>query len=175
MVIWITGISGAGKTTISKNLYQQFKCIIPEIVTVDGDEVRSLFGKALGYSEKDRFLQIERIQRIAAFLDKQGMLVLVSALYAHPNLLAWNRKKFSEYFEIYLKTSIDLVSERDPKGLYRKFFSGEMQNVVGLDIDWHAPKNPDLSIKMDKSTNLCETSTTIISRIERLANATKIG
>jgi len=70
MVIWITGISGAGKTTISKNLYQQFKCIIPEIVTVDGDEVRNLFGKALGYSEKDRFIQIERVQRIAAFLDK---------------------------------------------------------------------------------------------------------
>jgi len=175
MVIWITGISGAGKTTISKNLYQQFKCIIPEIVTVDGDEVRNLFGKALGYSEKDRFIQIERVQRIAAFLDKQGMLVLVSALYSHPKLLSWNRKNFSEYFEIYLKTSIDLVSDRDPKGLYRKFFAGEMQDVVGLDIVWHAPKNPDLSITMDKSENLCDTSNTIISRIDRLANATKFG
>ncbi|MBO89841.1 MAG: hypothetical protein CMP14_10000 [Rickettsiales bacterium] len=94
MVIWLTGISGAGKTTLAALIRDNFKGCLPEMVLVDGDEVRELFGHNLGYKEEDRYRQIERIQKLAHMLDRQCMIVVVSALYAHPRLLEWNRDNF---------------------------------------------------------------------------------
>ena len=120
MVIWITGLSGAGKTTLATALYEAMKPRLPTLVRIDGDEVRALFGNSLGFTESDRRLQIQRLQSLATMLDGQGLVVIVAALYAHPELLAWNRDHFSDYFEVYLEASLELVRSRDPKGLYAK-------------------------------------------------------
>ena len=103
MVIWITGLSGVGKTTLATALYEAMKPGLPALVRIDGDEVRALFGNSLSFAESDRRLQIQRIQSLAAMLDGQGLTVIVAALYAHPELLAWNRDHFSDYFEVYLE------------------------------------------------------------------------
>ncbi len=147
MVIWITGLSGSGKTTLATVLYEAMKPALPTLVRIDGDEVRALFGNSLGFTESDRRLQIQRLQSLAAMLDGQGLTVIVAALYAHPELLAWNRDHFSGYFEIYLKASLELVRSRDPKGLYAKADSGEISDVVGVDIPWHAPDTPHMTVK----------------------------
>ncbi len=165
MVIWITGISGSGKSTLSKLIYEKFKHDLPGLVLIDGDEVRELFGNSLGYKESDRYKQIERIQRIATMLDKQDLFVVVSALYAHPDLLAKNRENYSDYFEVYLDASVELVSKRDPKGLYAKAASGETQDVVGIDVAWHAPSNSNLRIRMDDNPRPEEALQDIVTAI----------
>ena len=118
MVIWITGLSGSGKTTLATALYESMKPRLSALVRIDGDEVRTLFGNSLGFTESDRHLQVQRLQNLAAMLDGQGLAVIVAALYANPDLLAWNRDHFSNYFEVYIDASLDLVRSRDPKGLY---------------------------------------------------------
>lgn len=146
MVIWLTGLSGAGKTLISQTIVKRFKVAVPELVHIDGDEVRALYGNDLAFDEGSRQKQIQRIQRLAKILDSQGLLVVVAALYSHPDLLAWNRTNFDDYLEVYLSAPLALVQRRDAKGLYGKAMSGELQHVVGMDIPWHAPANPDLLI-----------------------------
>ena len=117
MVIWITGISGAGKTTIANSLIEKYKNKLPHLINLDGDVVRKLYGDDLGYEENDRISQIKRMQKICLFLENQNLIIIVSALYSNPTLMEWNRKYFSNYFEIYLNVPLELVKRRDPKGL----------------------------------------------------------
>ena len=144
MIIWVTGISGAGKTTLCEALWQKLKPGLPELTMLDGDVIRDVFGGDLGHIEADRVVQIKRIQSLAGMLDDQNFVVLVAALYSHPDLLAWNRERFSEYYEVYIDAPLSLVKHRDAKGLYAKAEAGEMPNVVGIDIPWHAPVSPDI-------------------------------
>jgi adenylylsulfate kinase-like enzyme len=143
MVIWVTGLSGSGKTTLCAALYALLKPRVPHLVKLDGDEIRAAFGDDLGHAEKDRVRQIQRIQRISRMLAGQGLAVLVAALYAHPDLLAWNRSNLPGYFEIYLKADLAFLRQRDSKGLYGKAERGAITDVVGVDIPWHAPERPD--------------------------------
>src|SRR6185312_10670360 len=92
MVVWLTGISGAGKSTVANVLYDRLKPVIPGLVLIDGDTIRELFGQSLGYHEEARHEQIGRIQRLARFLALQDLHVIVAALYCHPSLMQWNRE-----------------------------------------------------------------------------------
>jgi adenylylsulfate kinase-like enzyme len=146
VVIWITGLSGAGKTSLCDALNRMLKPCLPQLVLIDGDAVRQLFGDTLGHSEADRKVQIGRIQRLAKMLSDQGLVVLVAALYSHPDLLAWNRANLADYFEVYLDAPLDLVERRDSKDLYAGAAAGTIPHVVGVDIPWHAPQAPDLRL-----------------------------
>ncbi len=146
MVIWITGLSGAGKTTIAEALYRSIKPAHPQLVLIDGDVIRDLFGAGLGFHEDARKEQISRIQKLALFLARQDIAVIVAALYSHPELLYWNRGHFPDYFEVHVSTPLAIVESRDIKGLYAKARSGEIANVVGIDVPWHKPEQPDMTV-----------------------------
>jgi len=150
MIIWVTGLSGAGKTTICRKIYGEIKPRIPNTVLLDGDIVRGAFGD-LTHSEEDRVIQVSRLRAMCQILSDQGIIVIVAVLYAHPDLLAWNRENLNDYFEVHLDASLNTVRDRDPKGLYAKAERGEMPDVVGLDIPWHPPQEPDLIIDGDGS------------------------
>ena len=100
MVIWITGISGAGKTTICETIVGMTKPSVPELVLLDGDVVRNVFGDELGFTEADRVRQIQRIQRFSKELETQDLIVLVAALYASSELLNWNRNLLFHCFQL---------------------------------------------------------------------------
>ena len=147
MVIWITGLSGSGKTTLARAIGEVVKPALPQLVVLDGDVIRAAVADGLGHAEADRMVQIRRIQGLAKALADQGLVVVVAALYAHPDLLRWNRDNLQPYFEVYLDASLDLVRRRDHNGLYAKADAGETGDVVGVDIAWHAPEHPDLVIE----------------------------
>jgi adenylylsulfate kinase-like enzyme len=169
MVIWITGLSGAGKTTLCDALTRLVKPRLPEFVVVDGDAVRALFGHDLDFTEASRMRQIQRIQALAQELSRQGLVVLVAALYAHPDLLTWNRANLDGYFEVYLEAPLDLVRARDPKALYAKAACGEVKDMVGLDIPWHAPRTPDLVL--DANGAVEDLARRVATAVPRLARA----
>ena len=171
MVVWITGLSGSGKTTVCEALSQSLKPILPQIVMLDGDVIRSAFGGDLGYQENDRVTQIKRLQRLAKTLSDQGMLVIVAALYCNNSLMDWNRHNLKDYFEIYLEASLDYLKKRDYKCLYAKAISGEMINVVGVDINWQPPENPDLVINTNDLIEPAQLARQVIAAIPRFKEA----
>jgi adenylylsulfate kinase len=140
MVIWVTGLSGSGKTTVCRLMYDRLKPSMPELVLLDGDVVREAFGQDLGYTESDRLKQVTRVQRMARLLSEQRLVVIVAIVYAHPDLLAWNRQHISDYFEVLLDAPLALVERRDPKTLYSRARRGETRDVVGVDIPWRRPE-----------------------------------
>jgi adenylylsulfate kinase len=171
MVIWFTGLSGAGKTTVCEALHRALKPRLPELVVLDGDAVRAAFDDGLGYSEADRVIQIGRLQRLARMLSGQGLVVLVAAVYANPELLGWNRLNIPEYFEVYMEASLATVMRRDAKGFYRRAADGEMKNVVGLDIPWVPPRAPDMVVDADHPEPPDAIAKRVIDAIPRLARA----
>ena len=171
MVIWITGLSGSGKSTIAERVFEILKPDMSELIVLDGDIIRELFGKALDYSEPSRIVQVERLRTMAQFMSEQGLVVIVTVLYCHPDLMAWNRDNIEDYFEVYLDTPLDVVMRRDVKGLYAKAERGDMPNVVGLDVPWHAPRCPDLHIKGDDGSTVDQFARLIIGQCPRLIAA----
>jgi adenylylsulfate kinase len=170
-VIWITGLSGSGKSTICRAIWQEMKSFMPELFVLDGDAIRQTFGNDLGYCEADRVIQIKRIQNIAKLLADQGAVVLIAALYAHPELLDWNKQNLPNYFEVYLKTSVHFLRQRDAKNLYNQAIVGKIANVVGVDIPWYPPQLADMVIDATQLEPPESLARRIISNVPALAHS----
>jgi cytidine diphosphoramidate kinase len=171
MIAWITGLSGAGKTTLCDELCNLLKPKMAELVVLDGDVVRAAFGHDLTHCEGDRIIQVTRLQAMAQVLAGQGLAVLVGVVYGNPQLLAWNRANLPGYFEIYLDAPLEVVRARDSKGLYAQADAGEMANVVGIDIPWHVPEKPDLTVDVAAGHSARTEAMRIIEAIPRLRSA----
>jgi adenylylsulfate kinase len=175
MVIWIAGLSRAGKTTLCQEMARRLRLSLPHVVTVDGDDVRRMFGGDLGYTEADRVKQIGRLQALASMLARQDLIVLVAALYCNPVLLAWNRQNLPGYFEVYLRASWKVLRARDSKGLYRGAFGGTIPNVVGVDIPWHEPSAPDLTLDAGPDARADTLARRVIESVPGLARLPVLG
>ena len=166
-VIWLTGLSGAGKTTLCRVIHERLIAHVPGVVVLDGDAVREALGSDLGYAEADRIRNIERMQRLARLLADQGLTVLVAALYSNPALLAWNREHLPQYREVYLRASVDALARRDPKGLYAAYREGRIGNMVGCDIPFTPPAAPDLVFDVDTFGDLRQMAVAVLDGIIR--------
>ncbi|HLF18609.1 MAG TPA: adenylyl-sulfate kinase [Candidatus Omnitrophota bacterium] len=149
MVIWIIGLSGAGKTTIGRKLRDRLAAMGRPVVFFDGDIFRNIMGDDLGHTIEERKKNAQRICRFCQYLEKQGIDVVFALLSLFPESQEWNRKNLSQYFEVYLDVSMDTVMKRDPKGLYKKALAGEITHVVGVDINFEPPLHPDLVVNND--------------------------
>ena len=151
MVIWIIGLSGAGKTTLANEVIAQVRFNQNNTVLIDGDMVREVFGNDLGHSMDDRRKNANRICQLGKFLDQQGVNVVCAILSLFPESRTWNRENIENYYEVFIDTPISTLIERDSKGLYRKFNNGEIHDVAGMDINFPRPDNADLIINNIKS------------------------
>ena len=169
MVIWITGLSGAGKTSVGKSLIKIFKKKI-NFIWIDGDTIRSIFPDKLSYDVQSRIVQIKRIQAIAKLLSDQKFSVIVTALYSNHQLLQWNKDNFKDYFEVYIKRSMDSLIKSDPKNIYKRFEKGLEKNVVGCDIKWIEPVNSDITIMTENYLNSKDIAADILQKIKEKNN-----
>lgn len=149
MVIWIIGMSNSGKTAISKEVYSLLKSKRSNVVFIDGDIVREIMGNDLGHTIEDRKINAGRICRLCSNLSSQGIDVVCTILSIFPKSQLWNREHLSRYFEVYLRVPFETLVERDTKNLYKRALKGEIKDVVGVDIKFPEPANPDLVIDND--------------------------
>jgi len=147
MVTWVIGLSRAGKTTLSKLLYDKLKPQVNNLVLLDGDIVRELFGNDVDHSIEGRRKNAERLSHLSRFLSDQNIHVIAAVLSIFPEWQAWNRENIVDYQEVYIKASIDVLEKRDENNLYSQAKAGKIINVVGIDIPFPEPIKPDLVIE----------------------------
>lgn len=150
MILWLMGISGAGKTTIGRRLAEHFTEIGIKNYMLDGDEVRDLFDRDLGYSDRDREANVKRIILGAYLLERNGIVGIICNISPLEHLRVLARKKVAGYNEIYLKKDLQTSIERDVKGVYREN-TGKTQ-LVGIDATFDEPQHPDLTLEVDHMT-----------------------
>jgi adenylylsulfate kinase-like enzyme len=148
-VIWITGLSGAGKTSLANAVCKRLREKYKHVVRVDGDVVRELCGNDLGYSLDERLRNAYRISRFCKFLHDEGLYVICSTMSLYPEIWAWNRANIGSYREVYVKVSWDELVRRDQKGLYSASERGLKNDVVGIGQDVNEPTEPDLVVYND--------------------------
>lgn len=146
-VYWITGLSGAGKTTIGKILYAKLKAEYPNTVFLDGDILRKTFGDDLGYTREERMKCAMRYGRLCAMLSEQDLNVVCCTISMFDCVREWNRKNIKNYREVYVKVSMDTLRKRDQKGLYSGITREKEKEVAGIHVDVEEPKHPDLVLE----------------------------
>jgi adenylyl-sulfate kinase len=150
--IWITGISGAGKTTLANNINTALNSNQYKSIVLDGDEIRKKMNKDLGFSLKDRDENIRRIASMSELLSHQNLITIVSVISPMRNQRAYARDIYGDNFnEVYLKASLDQCIEKDVKGLYKKALDSKEADFTALTSPYEEPENPDLMI--DTSLN----------------------
>lgn len=157
-VYWITGLSGAGKTTVSKALYNKLKSKKDNVVFLDGDILRDVFGNDLGYTKEDRLKSAMRNSRLCKMLSEQGIDVICATISMFDEVRKYNRENILGYKEIYLSVSLEVLKERNQKKLY-----SNGSNVVGMDIEFEEPKCPDIVIENDGSISIAEITNKILN------------
>lgn len=167
MLIWITGLSGSGKTTVGKALYNELKQDHTNVIFLDGDSFREILGNDLGHEPKDRLLNAHRIARMCKFLVSQDMIVVCATMSLYAEIHELNRKNIENYFEVFVECDMNELIKRDQKGLYTKAINGEVKNVVGIDLPYDKPKDADLIIDNSKKENLNQKVMQILNLIQK--------
>jgi bifunctional enzyme CysN/CysC len=145
-VIWLTGLSGSGKSTIANALEKKLFSMGRHAYVLDGDNMRLGLNKDLGFTREDRAENVRRVSEVARSLYDAGLLVIVALVSPYEDDRAQARSLFSpgDFSEVWVKTPTEVCVERDPKGLYKKAAMGELPNLTGVGQDYQPPTNPSL-------------------------------
>jgi adenylylsulfate kinase len=149
VTIWLTGLSGAGKTTITHALEAKLKAGGYGIEVLDGDVVRTNLTKGLGFSKEDRDENIRRIGFVAHLLTRHGVIVLVSAISPYRSIREEVRGKIGDFVEVFVNAPLSVCESRDVKGLYQRARSGEIKGFTGIDDPYEPPANPEVECRTD--------------------------
>jgi len=172
-VVWFTGLSGSGKSTIANILERKLHQLGRHTYLLDGDNVRHGLNKDLGFTDADRVENIRRVAEVAGLMVDAGLIVLVSFIspFKAERRLARDRVEAHEFLEVYVETPLEVAEQRDVKGLYAKARRGELANFTGIDSPYEAPENPE--IRVDTTTLDAEAAADAI--LEHLRNEGIIG
>jgi adenylyl-sulfate kinase len=167
VTIWLTGMSGAGKTALAIPLEKELLKRGLRVERLDGDIVRESLTRDLGFSKEDRDKNIERVTFVAKLLTRNGVAVLCSFISPYRATRAKVAKEVGEFVEVYCYAPLETLIERDVKGLYKKALAGEIKNFTGISDPYEAPKDPAVTI--DSSTETIEESLNkILHKLEEL-------
>ena len=153
-VIWFTGLSGAGKSTIANLLEKRLHALGRHTYLLDGDNVRHGLNQDLGFTEADRVENIRRVAQVARLMVDAGLIVLVSFIspFRAERRMARGLMGEGEFYEVFVDAPLEVAEERDPKGLYRKARRGELKNFTGVDSPYEVPEDPEVRIDTTRLT-----------------------
>ncbi|MBB5423591.1 sulfate adenylyltransferase subunit CysN [Paraburkholderia atlantica] len=153
-VVWLTGLSGAGKSTIANLLEKRLHAMGKRTYLLDGDNVRHGLNKDLGFTAEDRVENIRRIAEVAKLMADAGVIVITAFIspFRAERALARELMEEGEFIEVFIDTPLEVAEERDPKGLYKKARRGELKNFTGIDSPYEAPESPEIHINTTTSS-----------------------
>ncbi len=150
MVVWITGLSGAGKSAIAAEVRRRLGAAGGATVLLDGDEVRDAIGDpSVGYDASGRLANARRVARLARLLAAQDLVVVVATMSLFHEIHEWNRRELRDYLEVLIDVGVATLARRDPKGLYARAARGDGTVLPGLGLAAELPRTPDLVIAND--------------------------
>ncbi len=151
-VIWLTGLSAAGKTTLGRALCANLRALGYRADQLDGDEIRRDLSSDLGFSPADRDENVRRIGQFAHMLAAQGLVVVVSAMSPFREARARVRDLIPNFIEVYVNAPVEICSSRDRKGLYQGARLGQLKDVPGVDLPYEPPHHPQIECRTDRET-----------------------
>ena len=150
--LWLTGLSGAGKTTIALALERELRERGARIERLDGDVVREGLTRDLGFSKEDRDKNIERVTFVARLLSRNGVGVIASFISPYQAARQKARRDTTNFVEVYVNAPLDVCAARDVKGMYAKAFAGQIKNFTGVDDPYEAPESPEITVHTDRES-----------------------
>ena len=165
--IWFTGLPSSGKSTLARKVEEILLERGLNVEVLDGDEVRENLSKGLGFSKEDRDTNIRRIGWVCKVLSRNGVVAVGAAISPYRAIRDEVRSKIDRFVEVYVECPIDILKERDVKGLYKKALAGEIKNFTGVDDPYEAPLKPEVKIESGKET-VDESVGKIIATLEML-------
>lgn len=168
--LWLTGLSGSGKSTLTTRLAEIFRERGYPVELLDGDEVRTHLSKGLTFSKEDRDINVRRIGYVARLLARHGVITLTAAISPYRDVRAEVRAEHDAekvpFIEVYTEASLEALSERDVKGLYKKALAGEIPHFTGVSDPYEAPLSPEVVVRTDRDT-IEESLSQIMGELER--------
>ncbi len=152
VTVWFTGLSGAGKTTLSQFIGKKLISQGYKVEILDSDIVRQSLTKGLGFSKQDRDENVRRLAFVAHLLTRNDVIVLVSAIAPYEDIRREVRQMIGSFLEVYVNATLEVCELRDVKGLYKKVRLGEIKNFTGIDDPYEVPLNPDVECNTEKES-----------------------
>ncbi|MGA9348238.1 MAG: adenylyl-sulfate kinase [Anaerolineae bacterium] len=165
--LWFTGLSGSGKTTLAKLVEMKLRARGLKVERLDGDIVRQSLSRDLGFTKEDRDKNIERVAFVAKLLTRNGVAVLTSFISPYRDVRARSREEIGNFVEVYCKAPLEVLIERDVKGLYTKALRGEIENFTGISDTYEEPLHPEVICETGKESPE-ESAAKIIAKLEEL-------
>ncbi|MDE0106749.1 MAG: adenylyl-sulfate kinase [Bryobacterales bacterium] len=160
--IWMTGLSGSGKSTVANMLAKRLRAVGARVEILDGDVVRTNLSKGLGFSKEDRDTNIRRIGFVCNLLSRNGVFAIAAAISPYKAIRDEVRAAAGDFVEVFADCPLDTLVERDAKGLYKKALAGEIKNFTGVSDPYEPPESPE--VRVDSSRQTAEESTEIVWR-----------
>lgn len=163
--LWLTGLSGAGKTSIAVELERELRTRGVRVERLDGDTVRQGLTRDLGFSKADRDKNIERVTFVAKLLSRNGVAVLASFISPYREARDTARRETTNFIEVYVAAPVEVCAARDVKGLYAKAFAGELKDFTGVNDPYEEPLSPEIVLHTERET-LQESTAVVLGYLE---------
>jgi adenylylsulfate kinase len=152
VVIWLTGLSGSGKTTTGRMLEKHYREIGSRVEFLDGDELRRTISSELGFSKEDRETHARRVAFLGQLLSRNGVITIVALISPYRSFRDYARNLGGNFVEVWVKCSLETCIKRDPKGLYKSASQGDIRNMTGLQAPYEPPTNAEVIIDTEKES-----------------------
>ncbi len=166
--VWFTGLSGAGKSTVSNIIEAELRKRALRVEVLDGDVIRTHLSKGLGFSKADRDTNIRRIGWVCEVLSRNGVVAIAAAISPYHEIRDEVRGKVRRFVEVYMECPVPILAERDVKGLYKKALAGEIKNFTGVDDPYEPPLDPEVVCHTDGRETPEQSAAKVIRKLEEL-------